>query len=246
MARAPVKEYYLGMSRQERAAREYFFDAVNRVLEERGILPVNIEEASVSGLGPKKDYVLMTDAGKLNLSVRDDWMASQFAIKDTAQFRDMHIEQSGKWNVHGFFSEKAHGRRSAREYQDINRIDALVTGIMRSLESLHARVWDPVECTLSKSVALEIGEAKLAKLSAHGMNIKIFDFKRDEEIKFYIDNVTDSAGERPDWLLSGLNESISGRSDTDLMFSLGRWRQNLAKPVEAEAETKSNEIGSRF
>jgi len=201
-----------GISKKEKALKDRYQAGAKRIIEEMG---------GAHRAPGGYEYDLMTDYGHLRVGIHDNWVATRFERPSLAREGTDCNPHSGKWNHHCF----GLGEKTA----DNERVDAYLGMLRDAFEKVGARKWEPVAVEITSE---EIDASNLEKLrdrEACGEIFKVVGFDKEAAAQEISSQVTDSEGNRGEWMVKSNYAYILGMSDLEAYVSLREWRQHLAE-----------------
>lgn len=221
MAQAKTPKFYHRMPQGERAARAFFQAGANDTLMRVfGLMPVDAREAG-DLFGPCTEYVAMTDVGRLDITVYDDWVATRFALPDQARAVVECNPYSGKWNHSCYLSRNTHGSTAEARWKG-DAITAVLQGLHQGLEAVQARPWAVTPVSMTRADAEAAGLDMLRVRAAMGDEITIEDLDRGAIEAEYRASLSDT--ETSD----AFTRFLMNQTDVELLFSYLPWRERVA------------------
>jgi len=206
------------MTKKERALRDHYHKGAREVVESFG---GTMYRQGSDPDSPSAHYRLMTEYGRLDVHVYDNWTATAFDRPRLALAATGCNPYTGKWNHHcSGFGNKDASKARVDQYLDLLRYN---------FEKVGARKWEPVSVEITPE---EIDASNLERLrdrQACGEIFTVVGFDKQAAAEEISSQVTDHAGERPDWLVRSNLIHHLNMSDLEAYVSLREWRAQLAQ-----------------
>jgi hypothetical protein len=216
------------MTKKTKALRAHYYKRVNEIVVAHGghLLEQNIpvDDSDMA----KSVYEVMTDAGRLIVRVYDEETMNQFDRPKIAKkiARDCN-PHSGKWNFHTFLDQK---RLPTLEW-----MNAEIDYFEAAFKQLNPRAMVYTDTLISQDDFKKAGLEALKDREAFGERISIDGFDQEAFAHEYASQVTDGAGDRPEWLVDSTLRHTQNRPAIEAFDISLRWREQMQKQVKAEA-----------
>jgi len=208
------------VTKKEQALRDRYHAGACKIIESLGGRLVKYVPAK-DEVPPFAQYILMTDGGRLNVTVFNDWTATQFARPRLGAPVAGCNPINGKWNHHGpEFSGKGASQEAVDTHLDLLRSE---------LERINARAWEPTYVSVPAAAVDAADLEGLRDREARGDIFLIENFDKAAAAEEIASQVTDAAGDSPDWLRRSSYDATMGKSNLEAYVSLKRWRERVAE-----------------
>jgi len=211
------------ISKKEQALRDRYYAGACGIIESLGGRLVRSSPAK-GEVPPYAQYILMTDGGRLNVTVFDGWTATQFARPRLAAPVTGCNGTNGKWNHQGpDFSGKGASQKSVDTH----------LGLLRSeFERINARPWEPTYVSIPAATVDAVDAEDLEGLrnrEAFGQIFVIENFDKAAAAEEIASQVTDASGDSGVWLTKSSYHATMAKSDLEAYVSLKKWRERVAE-----------------
>ena len=204
--------------KKKKEASKAFVTGVLSGLEARGI------EMTVTSPFPLKadecfsaEGAAMTRAGRLDIRVHDNWIATRYALPgEAAKFVNFVNPHSGKWNFH--FD-------STLFDEDARYVADCVASFLGHIDVVEARKWETVRTEVTFEELSCYGEGHWKRCRGFGEEIVIEGLDREEIADFLSGSWTDVNGERPEWMVSSNRAYLDRADDVELAFHIKAWNE---------------------
>jgi len=208
------------VTRKEQALRDRYYEGACGIIESLGGRLVRSSPAK-GEVPPYSQYVLMTDGGRLNVTVFDGWTSAQFARPRMAYGIAGCNPTNGKWNHQGpEFSAKGASQETVDTHLDLLRGE---------FERINARAWEPTFVSIQASLVDAADIETLRDREAGGEIFLIENFDKAAAAEEIASQVTDAHGNSEAWLTKSSYDATMAKSNLEAYVSLRKWRERVAE-----------------
>ena len=218
------------MSKREVAVRARYFAGARAAIESFGATVLKetpIEgDRRASDFGPRVDYELLTDGGRLEIHLGDDAAMSRFDRPGTARkFCDCN-PHSGKWNHHTSIGH---------DPVDAAYADDEADRLKRELERVKARPFVRTVLEVESAWVDKTPMETIREAEAFGTSHKVIGFDRVAAADEMASIATDVDGGQPEWMVQSNRSWMLRRPEIEAYASLREMRRRAAVEPEAAA-----------
>ena len=198
--------------------RTYFQNQAAKIIGEAAGKPIH-EYDNV------KEFQVMTKYGRMTASTHDSFIACRFDSRNLA--KPILNGLSAKWNHHAFgIGTTGKGREYA---------DAILHEFASDFARIEPRQWETHDVAISEDEVKKASIDRLRDREAMGERLIIEGFDANEAADEMVAEITDSEGNRPDWMVNLVQNKLSSSSPLEVYISYHEWRK--ANPKAEETAT---------
>lgn len=172
-----------------------------------------------------REFEVMTKYGRMQASTHDTFIACRFDRRNLAS--SILSGMSSKWNHHAFhIGTVGHG------FDYVNRV---LEQFKKEFSRIEPRKWETHDVQITEDYLKETGIEKLRDREALGERFVIEGFNQVEAAAEMVAEVTDTHGERPDWLINSVRDKLASESPLEVYDSYRKWREINPKADETPA-----------